>query len=465
MNVNPVRPKPHIFTSDVLIRLFADFTRAGVRYAVLRNHEQLPFSLDARDLDLIILPADRRKAVDVVIALATDFGLLFSNHYQDERMTQIGLVCRRQEGLFDLKIDFFTSSQVFGIELLSAEEMMRDLRWHNGLPVVSELVLLLDKFLFHLAVGKALHPKYDRLFGAIARGHRPQLTKSLTPLLGEAAARQCVETIASGNASRLVPLVRGRRLRMLGRMWNGRRAGGLSLMARFLLARVRQRLRPHGLLVSVSGPDGSGKTTVIDLVLAQLRQSAGADSVAYLHFRPKVLPRIAEIARATKAVNEVDTDYSRPHRASPSGFAGSLVRLGYYGMDYVLGYARIVRPALMARKIVLFDRYFHDMICDPGRSRIGLPAGWLRAVGRLMPRPRFAFFIHVSPEVAHARKQELTQEQIATLNRRYRDLVRRGWMVEISNMEAAEQAAAAIVDRIFAHYDHRARRALGMASR
>ena len=447
------------------MRLFAGFARAGVRYAVLRNHEQLPLCLDGRDLDLIVLPSDLRKAVDVVVRLAADFGLLFSNHYQDERMTQIGLVCRRAGGLFDLKIDFFTSSQVFGIELLSASEMMRDLRWHNGLPVVSEVILLLDKFLFHLAVGKALHPKYDVLFAGIARDHRPQLTKSLTPLLGEVAARRCIEKIASGKGSRLAPMPRGRRLRMLLRMWSGRRAGGLSLMARFLLARLRQRLRPHGLLVSVSGPDGSGKTTVIDLVLAQLRQSAGADSVAYFHFRPKVLPRIAEIAKVTKAVSEVDTDYSRPHRASPSGWAGSLARLGYYGMDYVLGYAHVVRPALMDRKIVLFDRYFHDMICDPGRSRIGLRAWCLRTAGRLLPQPRFAFFIHVSPEVAHARKQELTREQIATLNLRYRDLVRRGWMIEISNMETAEQAAAAIVDCIFAHYDRRARRALGMASR
>ena len=454
------RPVPDTFEHSVLSRLFGILSHAAIGHAVLRNHNHLPVRLGARDLDLIVRPADLQRAVAVIVRVARDFGLQSADFYADERMTQLAFVGRRKQGLFDLKIDLFTSSQVFGIELMSAEEMLADLRWHNGIPVVSEHVQLLDKWLFHLAVGRPLHRKYDERFARIARENRPSLLERLAPLLGRAEAERQLAAVAAGAASLLAPLRPGPRIRMLARMWGRQDTNGLASTARFIGERLRNRLSPHGLLVSVSGPDGSGKTTVIDLALAELRQIYGTDSVDYHHFRPSVLPRIAEVARAAGGTDKVDTDYARPHRARPSGVAGSLARLSYYGMDYVLGYFRVIRPALTDRRVVLFDRYYHDMICDPGRSRVRLPRWCLRAAASLLPRPGIAFFVKVAPEVAYARKAELAVDQIADLNRRYGDLVRRRWMVEIGNHGPAEEAAAAIVDHIVALRGKSAWRAL-----
>jgi thymidylate kinase len=465
MNVISPIHAPDMLEETVLTRLFGDLAKAGIAHAVLRNYEQLPYRLGARDIDIVVTPENLAAAIAVVVDLANSFGFQFANHYADERMTQLGLWKRREAEVFDLKIDFFTASQVYGIELLPAREMLRDLRWHNGIPVVSDVVLLLDKWLFHLAVAKPLNPKYDALFGRIAREHPRPLLASLTPLLGDEAARAQVAAMAAGQGSMLAPMPAGERIRLLTRMLGRTGGGRVALMARFVGERLRNRLRPHGTLISVSGPDGSGKTTVIDLVLAQLRQGYGSDSVEYHHFRPTVLPRIAEMAKVTGAVDSVDRDYARPHRAMPSGMTGSAVRLGYYALDYVLGYFLRLRPALTDRKMIVFDRYYYDMICDPGRSRIRLPGWALKLVGRLLPLPQFAFFIHVTPALAHARKQELTLEQITALNQRYGALAASGWMVEIGNDGPAANAASAIVDRIIAHHDALARRALGVAVR
>lgn len=449
---------------SVLARLFSDLSGGAIAYAVLRNHEHLPFSVGARDIDVVVRPDHLRKAIVIVVKLAKDFNLRFANHYADERMTQITLMRRLNEGMFDLKIDFFTSSQALGIELLSAGDMLTDLRFHNGIPVVSEMVLLLDKFLFHLVVGKPVHPKYDARFGRIVRGHQQGLERYLVSLLGRREAERLIRAMATDAASALEPLTPFKRLGLWLALSRRQRTGRLSLMARFLWQRIRNRVRPHGLLLSVSGPDGSGKTTVIDLALAELRQLYGENGVRYHHFRPTVLPRIAEMAKAGGALDKVDADYAQPHRAAPSGFAGSLVRLGYYAMDYLVGYVRLVHPALKDRRIVLFDRYYHDMICDPGRSRIRLPDWCLRAVGRVLSLPRFSFFIRVAPEVARRRKQELSVEQISDLNRRYGDLVRRGWMIQVENEGPPELAARAIVDRVVDHYGAAARRTLTEAS-
>ncbi|MDH4412418.1 MAG: hypothetical protein QE484_03885 [Rhizobium sp.] len=442
----------------MLSRLFYDLSLAQIDYAVMRNHEQLPVRVGARDIDVVVTPSHLSQAIGVVARLAAEFGYRFANHYADERLAQLALVKRTANGLVGLQIDFFTCSQVYGVELLSAQEMLQDLRWHHGIPVVSEAVMLLDKWLFHLAVGKPTHAKYDPIFAAVVAGNWSKLLEKLTPLLGHGVARRQLDLIRAGSASAMPPLPLQQRLALLFGAWRAQRGRGYLLLPRFLAHRLRERIRPHGTWLSVSGPDGAGKTTVIEFVLAELGLAYGADALAHRgHFRPSVLPRIAELAVAAGAKRTVDSDYSRPHRGSPSGFIGSLVRLCYYLADYVHGYHRLVRPALTERRIVLFDRYYHDVIADPGRSRIRLPNWLLRGFARLVPLPSYSFFISVRPEIARARKQELTRDQIERLNAAYGDLARRGRMIEITNNGFAHEAASAIVDHIFADRDRATR--------
>ena len=229
---------------------------------------------------------------------------------------------------------------------------------------------------------------------------------------------------------------------------------------KFLCYRLRDLISLRGLFLSISGPDGSGKTTVIDQVISQFNRVYGKANIHYAHFRPTVLPRIAEVAKKARALDQVDEDYDRPHRANPSGLGGSLLRLGYYGLDFLFGYFRSVRPILQRREVMLFDRYFYDMIADSFRSRISLPMRLLRMVGCVLPLPHYAFFIEVDPKEIHRRKQELTRERIVELNDRYGDLARRGWLISVDNNGAPQYAADAIIDHIVADRDHKLRKLL-----
>lgn len=447
--------------NEMLSRLFHDLSVAAIDYAVLRNHEQLPFRVGARDVDIVVTPAHIKKAVAVVVRLADELGYLLADHYADERLVQMALAKRTPEGLDALQIDFFTCSQVYGVQLLPAQEMLKDLRWHHGIPVVSEPVMMLDKWLFHLAVGQPTHAKYDGEFETIVARNWLKILEKLVSLFGYDEARRQLDTIRAGKASGFKPLPLRRRLALLVAAWKAQQASGHLLLPRFVAHRLRDRLWPHGLWLSVSGPDGAGKTTVIELVLAELAQVYGADALALRgHFRPSVLPRIAELAVAAGAMTAIDHDYSRPHRGSPSGFFGSLARLSYYLTDYLQGYRRLIRPALVARRIVLFDRYYCDVIADPGRSRIRLPAWLLRGFALFIPMPRFRFFISVRPELVRGRKQELTREQIEGLNTVYADLVRRGLLIEIPNDGVAQDAASSIVDTILIARNREARSCL-----
>ena len=445
-----ISPTQAAFEAEVLEALFAGFAAHHLRYAVLRNYESLPQSVGARDIDIVVHPDDLGAACKLITEIAGRMSLRYGNYFADERLTQFALVGRDDTGgLLQIKIDFFIRSEVYGVEFISAQEMLRDARDHNGIAVVSDHVQLLDKWIFHLLVGRSLHAKYDTGFAAIARTEGPAVTRALMRFLPEDRAMALVTKLAEGKGSTLI-LSAGERRRALVRLWVTQGAAALPRMLRFVSFRLRDRLIPHGVFLSVSGPDGSGKTTVIDMVITQLGAIYGEDAVNYAHFRPTVLPRIAEVAKKARAVEKVDVDYDQPHRAKPSGLAGSAARLGYYWLDYMFGYVRSVRPVLKRRQVMLFDRYYYDMIADSFRSRISLPMPFLRFMGQLLPLPQYAFFIHVDPEEVHRRKQELTYERIVELNNRYGDLANRGWLIRIDNNGPPEKAASAIIDDIVA---------------
>jgi len=361
--------------------------------------------------------------------------------------------------LQQIKIDFFTRCEVYGVEVLSVEDMVRDCRDHNGVSVVSDPVLLLDKWLFHLLVGQPLHNKYDADFAAIAQSEVMFLISKLSLALPKPRAISLVAEMAQGKGSAIV-LSKRERLHALARLWSAQGARAVFRSIHFAAFRLRDQFKPHGIFLSISGPDGSGKTTIINMVTTQLNTIYGDGTVTYSHFRPTVLPRIAAVAKKARAVETIDVSYDQPHRAKPSGLAGSAARLAYYWLDYMGGYFRTVRPVLKRREIVLFDRYYYDMIADPFRSRIALPTPILRFMGRLLPLPQYAFFIRVAPEEVRRRKQELTLAQIIKLNKGYENLVRNEWLIPIENNNAPEDAAVAIVDHIVAKRHEQALRHL-----
>ena len=440
---------PEALEGRALRRLFAGLAEHDVRYAVLRNHEHLPERVGSRDIDILVHPDDRATARKVALGLAHDLDLKVSDLYDDDMFSSIWLFRRMEDGAaFTLAVDFFPGRRVYGVELYDVEAALTDLRDHRGIPVVREPFMFLDKWLYHLVVGQPTPAKYDDLFAEIAERHFDELLAHVENVLGSDVARKALETVRVGRSSELrAHGFRARVAMLCARLTPCGLAGPVA----FLCYRLRDQVRKRGLFLSISGPDGAGKTTVIDMVVAQLEAIYGAGEIKYAHFRPTVLPRLAEVAKKAHAVETVDENYAEPHRGKPSGPVGSVARLGYYWLDYFGGYLRSVRPVLKRREVMLFDRYYYDMIADPFRSRIKLPMPILRFFGRLLPLPDHAFFIDVAPGEIHRRKQELTIERIVALNARYGDLANRGWLIRIDNNGAPEVAAAEIIDHIVAN--------------
>jgi thymidylate kinase len=174
--------------------------------------------------------------------------------------------------------------------------------------------------------------------------------------------------------------------------------------------RVTALGRPRGLTVAVFGADGSGKSTVLEGVLRHivaLRQRRAL----YLHFGPGVGRGMG------------GPPVTQPHGRRPRGMVGSTLKLLYYLLDFAVGYSLKVWPARSRGTVVVFDRYYHDILVDPSRYRYGGPQRWPHAIARLIPMPDLIILLDAPPEVLQARKQEVTFSESARARQAYLEMM------------------------------------------
>lgn len=223
-----------------------------------------------------------------------------------------------------------------------------------------------------------------------------------------------------------------------------------GLVLRLAGAKLADRLarwrRPPGALWVVSGPDGAGKTSLLD-TLAQIAPRQLAPDIRVLHTRPFLWPR-----RSAAVPPPAGTAAERRH-----GRARSWLRWGLAWADFRLGHWLHVRPHLVAGRLVLFDRYAFDYLVAPRRRGIDLGAGAVRRLAAAAAAPQGALFLVADPATLVHRKGEATLAEAARQVDAYRALARtvpHGLLIDTGDLGPAAVTRAALVHMVEVMADH-----------
>ena len=194
----------------------------------------------------------------------------------------------------------------------------------------------------------------------------------------------------------------------------------LSFVSRWLGSQIRRvgrwAMPRSGMHVVFLGPDGVGKTTVLDGVREQV-------APAFLATKYQTFAR-GLINNKPKA---------SPHALPPRSLPASIVKAGWWLQCYTAGYYASIYPTKARGGLAINHRYMLDAIVDPKRYRYSGPPDLLRWIWRVCPKPDMLLFLDAPPEVIQQRKSELPAEEVTRMRDAYRAL-------------AAEQTNARVID-------------------
>lgn len=156
------------------------------------------------------------------------------------------------------------------------------------------------------------------------------------------------------------------------------------------------------------GPDGSGKSTIINGLLEQDLPFIRND---YFHLKP--------VKQSNSNKNLVITD---PHSAPVYSKLKSFIKLIYCLLLYNVGWVKNIIPLKTKSSLIIFDRYYDDILVDNRRFRYGGSISWAKFIGMFILKPKLYFVLTTEADIILKRKQEVSREELKRQIVQYRKL-------------------------------------------
>lgn len=166
-----------------------------------------------------------------------------------------------------------------------------------------------------------------------------------------------------------------------------------------------------GIFITFEGPDGCGKTTIINLIYQDLQKKFGKENVVLTREPGGKNNIIAEDIRNI-LLNKIN--YKISDRTEALLFAASRAQ---HVKDFII-------PNLKAGKIVLCDRYIDSSLVYQGYARnIGMENIWeINKFAILNTMPDFTILLMIDPEKGLARIQANKNRDVNRLDRETLDM-------------------------------------------
>lgn len=381
--------------TDFLVTLFESLDDNAIRYCVLHSWEGLPAELTS-DLDIAVHPEDAHKLPKVFHSLQGRGYLPVQSLNYSVRANYFVFFWRDKKETSSVALDIILEHRRGGLLISSGEALVSGRRKHGIFWIPSpesEFLYLLAKKSCKGSASARQASRLKHLVEQIGSQTAEHLSGRL--FLGKAKVR-AVRACANGQLNQVLGAIKGQ-------TWKTSLMRNPVAFAGYIFSdagrRISRWLKPTGYWIAIMGPDGAGKSTIIANTVETVGPAFRRHTL--FHWRPGFL-----YGRKDHTVTD------RPHGEELRGNWSSILKLLVYVLDYWLGYWLLIRPMLAKSGLVVFDRYFDDLLIDARRYRYGGPQWVVRIFRRLIPKPGLLLVLDAPEHVILARKQELAPSEL-----------------------------------------------------
>jgi thymidylate kinase len=410
--------------------IFDKMNKQGLNYCILRNYK----NLDLDDIDILILKSDLKKVVNFLL---NEGFIIKSKNKFDLHMVFF------KEGsfiVFDIKTSIHFNN-LFSI-LDSKIILKNKVKYHNFyIPCAEDYFLLL---LFHSIIDKGyFKAKYKKEIKAI-------LCNELDFNYINSLAKKLIfpSKFMRGFIKNPFPLFSNpkliKKIRQNIFLNNIRKPiSFLNLLLHFFKwPFMYVSTFGRGVSIAIVGPDGTGKTTLINELSKKLKLGHYNVSHFYMGAREHINPLTRLIVSLVKSRNKNQNKKSRsksiiknhgsqlsssfsinnlPTSISPDNlpYIRSLFNALIYVVELSTKYL-VILPSLYRKKVILFDRYIFDILAERSLKK----HSFLKfLVLHIFPSPDFTFYVKNDIHTLFSRKPELSAEELKLYNKRYYKLL------------------------------------------
>ena len=399
---------------SLLIELFQRLNNSDVPYAVLRGYEELPDQV-SHDIDFCVGPGNLEDALDIVAKVMNANGyreVQFSSRQGFSQVYYYG-----KEGC--LKLDFWTAFKFRGLVYLEIDELLHSTKNHNNIIVLNESAELTVSFLKEFLHNGIMREDKISSLSFKAKNYGFMLKGACKSDIFEAERYREKLLSQDLNFSSLSKnFIRGLLYYNLSKVGVVKTVCSIAdYMVRFALDKLSRR----SVFVVFLGPDGSGKTTIAQLLLDDVREKKSSFTDAkYIHGRWGFLPNLGRLKGEVKQVVgslEFDTvEHIKPMAHTKIRISAYM---GYYFIDYLIGSLKLILFRGQNR-LTVADRYFYDYFIAEHFE--DYPKIFKFIYTKLLRSPDLIVYLEADADIIRKRKPELTVQKIQKQQKRINDL-------------------------------------------
>lgn len=393
----------NINKKEFLTEYFNTLNKNNAEYFIYGEYSNLPVDTNGSDIDMIIFCGTDKIPlhIKILLEISIKYNLNLVSAYYNTTSYFLRLLSKDGWGIqFDMlrNMHYHNGKNYYPIKYIK-----NDIINHNNIKVLNINVGYYLDYLKETSHILKVKEKYAKGF-LQEYVNNPNRKTELQTLYGNKFINLIESNLSTEQLCKIAPTV-GKYIRSTIHKHD-------FITRTFLkVNNIRRFTKSPGYVIAILGTDGSGKSTIINKITPILNEGFHK-GIIYNHLRPNVLPDIGVILGKRKKTEEI-TVVSNPHAEKQSGLIGSLLRWGYYMIDYTVGYLKTVFPVIHTKsKVFIFDRYYYDYYIDQKRSRTNLP-NWILKIGEcFIPKPDLILCLGGDPEKIYNRKPETSLQEV-----------------------------------------------------
>jgi thymidylate kinase len=393
---------------------FNSLSLESVRYVVLRGYESLPESVE-NDLDIYIPKKDQHRAIEIIYKYSKDNDLIIVKNVKHFGVTKILIYIGDYSYL---AIDIFENISWKGMIYCDNKLLMTDNNLYNGICVLREgvegSIVLLKELLMH-GIVKERNDAKKKIQNCLSND-KDYFLRVLFGNFPKYLVLFLYENIKKGNWSLIEDRLFLLRFFVILANIKAQKAYFFYNIFSWIFLLIKSKFTTNkGCFVAVIGPDGSGKTTLVERICS-ITDKTLFSKTNHLSSNFGILPQLSTFVAFFKFKNTIinsrnQNDFQGLHSGmkKPNSLFRSILYVSWYSLDLILGRVSLYRK-IHKGELIFFARYFYDYYYQLSNSN--LPKKVIQFFHIFIPKPGIVFYINREPECIYRLKPELSIDEI-----------------------------------------------------